>query len=219
MATIVNNEWSSSGETSTQKNGYLRTAKQRATFNKYNKKTRKYENKVNKLVKKGFKNPYQKQLNDITKRIGNSKFEYDLNKDAIYEQYKNQYQQQGEVASQQAQAEATALSGGFANSYAQTAGQQAYNSYITQLQSIVPQLYQQARSDYETNLANLYNQANLYSGLSEQAFNKWNANLQQASANRDYYYNKANNYKNSTQYQKNTSNSWSKGGSTTKKGK
>lgn len=219
MAIVTTSSWSKGGETNVQKNGYLRTKGQRKTYNKYNKALKKSEKKVNNITKKGFTNPFQNQLNNTVNKINDSKFEYDLNKDALYERYKQQYQQMGAAASQQAQAEATALTGGFSNSYAQTAGQQAYNSYLTQLQSLIPQLYQQARSDYDTNLANLYNQASLYTSLGDQAFNKWNANLQQAVSNRDYNYNKANNYKMSTQYTNSRSNSWNSSGNSSKKGK
>ena len=43
---------------------------------------------------------------------------------------------------------AAALTGGYGNSYAQTVGQQAYNSYLQQLNSVVPELYQLAYDRY-----------------------------------------------------------------------
>lgn len=175
---------------------YLTTPGQKKTYNAMNTQLAKNEAAVNNYGK--FNNPYKGQMNNTLNQINNSKFSYDVNQDELYNQYKEQYQSMGRAASQQAQAEATALTGGFSNSYAAQHGSEAYQSYLTQLQTIVPQLYQQARTDYDTNMNNLYNKANLYNSLGQQAFSEWQSGLDQAIANREYQYNKANNYYNST---------------------
>ena len=159
-------------------------------FPKLNKTLKKSEKAYNKAVKQGFNAPYKKQLNSVIGQINGSKFEYDVNKDALYNQYKEQYQAMGNTAMQEAQADATALTGGFANSYAETAGQRAYNSYLSQLQQIVPQLYSQARQTYDTDLSNLYSKASLYSGLNQQAYTEYAAKLDQLANNRAYNYQK-----------------------------
>ena len=189
--------WTKNNSTTTNK--YLTTKGQRKTYKQLTNALTGAENKVNTLTKQGFNNPYKNQMNNTVNAINNSKFEYSVNDDALYNQYKEIYQNMGNTAMQEAQADATALTGGFSNSYAQTAGTKAYASYITQLQNLVPQLYSQARTTYDTNLSNLYNKANLYSGLGTQAFNEWQTNLNQAVSDRDYAYNKAYNYKMSTQ--------------------
>ena len=43
---------------------------------------------------------------------------------------------------------AQAMTGGYANSYAQTAGQQAYESYLGKLNDAIPELYSQALERY-----------------------------------------------------------------------
>lgn len=182
------------------------------------KNVKKTEKTYNKLTKKGFNAPYKSQLNSTIGKINNSKFEYDLNADALYNQYKEQYQAMGNTAMQEAQADATALTGGFANSYAETAGQRAYNSYIQQLQNIVPQLYSQARTNYDTELSNMYNLANLYSGLNQQAFNEYAAKVDQAYNNMNYAYNKYNTTRELSGKQVSKNKNWSKqsGGNTSK---
>ena len=189
----------------------------------YKKQMKKSEKKYNNAVKKGFKAPYKSQLKNTINKINNSKFEYDINKDELYNQYKEQYQAMGNTAMQEAQAEATALTGGFANSYAETAGQQAYNSYLSQLQQIVPQLYSQARATYDQDLSNMYNQANLYNSLNSQAYSEYAAKLDQLNNNRNYAYNKYWNDYQASGKQIEKQNSWSKssggGSSSTKKGK
>ena len=183
---------------------------------KEKKKVTAAEKSYNKAVRKGFNAPYKSQLNNVVGQINGSKFEYDLNKDALYNQYKEQYQAMGNTAMQEAQADATALTGGFANSYAQTAGQRAYNSYVQQLQNIVPQLYSQARQNYDTELSNLYNKANLYSGLNAQSYTEYAAQLDQKNANREYAFNKYSTMKQLSGKQVSKEKNWSKSSQSTK---
>ena len=175
---------------------------------KYKSQLKKAEKSVKKIGK--FNAPYKSQLKSTIGQINGSKFEYDVNKDALYNQYKEQYQSMGNIAMQEAQADATALTGGFANSYAETAGQRAYNSYLSQLQSIVPQLYSQARQNYDTDLSNLYNKANLYNSMNSQAYTEYAAKLDQAMNNREYAYNKYWNDRTANAKTITKQNTWSK---------
>ena len=60
-------------------------------------------------------------------------FNYDLGSDPLYEQYKRQYTENAEKAMRDTVGQAAALSGGYANSYAVTAGSEAYQSYLEKL--------------------------------------------------------------------------------------
>ena len=140
-----------------------------------------------KKAEKRYSSPYEHQLNSALSQINNrKKFEYDLNEDALYKQYADNYKALGQQAMQDTMASAATLTGGYGNSYATTAGQQAYNSYLNQLNDIVPTLYQQARSNYDTETQNMYNKANLYQGLESEAYNRY-------VQNRSYYNDKYNN--------------------------
>jgi hypothetical protein len=104
----------------------------------------------------GSSNPnqaYIDQLNSIYQQImdrgpWDKEFQYDLNGDALYKQYADQYARMGQQAMQDTVAEASALTGGYGNSWAATAGSQAYQDYLGQLNSIVPTLQQQAYDQY-----------------------------------------------------------------------
>lgn len=76
------------------------------------------------------------------------KFSYDLNGDALYQQYKDKYINQGRLAMADTIGQASAMTGGYGNSYAVTAGNQAYQSSLQNLNDIVPQLYEMAYSRY-----------------------------------------------------------------------
>ena len=120
-----------------------------------------------------YQSAWQTQLNDIINQIQNrEKFSYDLNGDALYQQYKDQYTTQGKLAMMDAMGQASAMTGGYGNSYAQTAGQQAYQGYLQQLNDKVPELYQLALSQYNKEGDDMYNQASLIAGMEDQAYGR-----------------------------------------------
>lgn len=93
----------------------------------------------------GYQSQWQSQIDDIFGKIQNREpFKYDVNADALYEQYKNQYINQGKLAMEDTIGQAATLTGGYDNSYAQSVGQQTYNRYLEGLTDIVPELYQMA---------------------------------------------------------------------------
>lgn len=104
----------------------------------------------------------QDQLNDIINQINNrEKFSYDLNGDALYQQYKNQFTQQGKMASMDVMGQAAAMTGGYGNSYAQSVGQQAYQGYLQKLNDKIPELYQLALNKYNMEGQELMDKHNL----------------------------------------------------------
>lgn len=97
-----------------------------------------------------YQSAWQDQLDDTLNKILNrEKFSYDLNGDALYQQYKNQYVAQGQQAMMDTMGQAQAMTGGYGNSYAQSVGQQTYQGYLQQLNDKVPELYQLALSKYQ----------------------------------------------------------------------
>ena len=128
----------------------------------------------NTLKQEEYKSQWQTQLNDaINKILNREKFSYDLNGDALYQQYKNQYMMQGQQAMMDTMGQAAALTGGYGNSYAQTAGQQAYNSHLQQLNDKIPELYQMALSKYQTEGQDMYDQYSLLAGQEEQDYGRY----------------------------------------------
>ncbi len=121
-----------------------------------------------------YTSPWQSQLNDIIQKIQNrEKFSYDLNGDALYQQYKDQYMTQGKMAMMDTMGQAQAMTGGYGNSYAQSVGQQAYQGYLQQLNDKVPELYQLALSQYNAEGDAMYNQASLLAGMEEQDYGRY----------------------------------------------
>lgn len=84
-------------------------------------------------------------LNDILNR---EEFSYNLNADPLYQQYREQYIENGKKAMMDTVGQATALTGGYANSYAVNAGNQAYDEYLNSLNDIALDLRDRAYIQY-----------------------------------------------------------------------
>ena len=69
--------------------------------------------------------------------------------------------------------QASALTGGYANSYAQTAGQQAYNNQIQKLNDIVPELYKLAYTKYTDETKDLYNRLSALSDADQTEYDRY----------------------------------------------
>lgn len=99
----------------------------------------------------GYKSKYTGQINEIYNKIANREpFSYDVNDDALYQNMKDQYIRGGQMAMMDTMGQAQAMTGGYGNSYAQSAGQNAYQNYLTGLNEQVPELYQLALNNYLT---------------------------------------------------------------------
>ena len=94
--------------------------------------------------------PYMAQLNSLYDQImGRKPFQYDLNGDLLYRQAADQYAQLGQQAMRDTMGTASALTGGYGNSYAQQAGNQAYQQYLTALNQQIPEYYDRALQAYQ----------------------------------------------------------------------
>lgn len=100
-------------------------------------------------------------------------FNYDLNGDILYQQYADIYGRNADKAMKDTVGKVSSLSGGYGNSYAQTAGQQAYSETMSGLNDIVPELYQLAQSRYDQEGQELKDMVSLYQGLDESDYNRF----------------------------------------------
>lgn len=121
-----------------------------------------------------YQSQWQSQIDGILDKILNrKKFSYDLNGDALYQQYKDQYTTLGKMAMMDTMGQAQAMTGGYGNSYAQSVGQQAYQGYLQQLNDVVPELYQLALDQYHREGDELYNQYGLYADRENQNYGRY----------------------------------------------
>lgn len=157
-----------------------------------------------------YQSAWQGKMNDTADKIMNRQpFSYNVNEDALYQQYANQYAQQGKMAMMDTMGQAQAMTGGYGNSYAQMAGQQAYQGYMQQLNDKIPDLYQLALQQYTQQGQELYDQYAMLSAQEQQDYGRYrdemsdyNAELQnlysRLDAERSYDYEQ---YLNNRNYQ------------------
>jgi hypothetical protein len=77
------------------------------------------------------------------------------------------------MAMQDTIGQASAMTGGYGNSYAATAGNQAYQGYLQQLNDRVPELYQMALNQYNQEYQNIKDQASILNTLVQQDHSKY----------------------------------------------
>ena len=121
-----------------------------------------------------YQSTWQDQINTIIDKILNREdFSYDLNSDALYQQYKDQYTALGKLAMQDTMGQVAAMTGGYGNSYAFTAGNQAYQLYLSQLNEVVPELYGMALDKYNQESEELYDSYTLLSDQENQDYGRY----------------------------------------------
>ena len=117
---------------------------------------------------------YKSQISSALDELSNrEQFSYNPDGDALYRQYKDSYINSGKRAMQDTVGQASALTGGYANSYAQTAGQQAYNNQIQKLNDIVPELYKLAYTKYTDETKDLYNRLSALSDADQTEYDRY----------------------------------------------
>lgn len=159
-----------------------------------------------------YANSYEGQLKEIYDKIVNrGKFQYDINSDMLYQQYKQQYQNNGRLAMQDTMGQAAALTGGYGSSYGQAVGQQQYDAYLQDLNDVIPELYSQAYQQYSDEGDKMIQQYSLLGDLADREYqqysddyDRWfaetqaalaqynadrNFNYQKEQADRDYQFN------------------------------
>ncbi len=122
----------------------------------------------------GFASEHKDDHDAVYDQIMNRKeFSFDLNGDALYQQYKDKYIQQGKMAMQDTMGQAAAMTGGYGNSYASTSGNQAYQASLQNLNDIVPELYQMAYDRYNQEGQDLYNKYAMISDAMNTEYGMW----------------------------------------------
>ena len=79
---------------------------------------------------------------------GRPAFSYDPASDPVYNSYAQSDQRRGRLAMRDTMGQAAALTGGYGSSYAQSVGQQQYDSYLQSLGEALPELYGMAWQRY-----------------------------------------------------------------------
>lgn len=112
---------------------------------------------------KEFVSSFDTQIQSVLDKILNGeKFDYDINTDAAYQQYRDMYERNAKKSFDNTFAALTDNSGGYANSYAGAVAQQGYNQTMQDVAAAMPTFEDRAYGRYRDNIGDLYN---LYGAL------------------------------------------------------
>lgn len=109
--------------------------------------------------------------------VNRDKFEYDVNGDMLYQQYKRQYMDLGRTAMQDTMGQAAALTGGYGSTYGQSVGQQTYDAYLKQLNDVIPELYSQAYGQYQDEGDRLYQQYQMLGDSYDRQYSRYQSDM------------------------------------------
>lgn len=120
----------------------------------------------------------KKKIDELESGIGalenqyaSRRFSWDADSDAGYQDYLQLMRNSGKQAMQDTVGKASALTGGYANSYAVNAGQQAYNDFAKQGADAALNFRQMARDTFDAENQSILSRLNL---LKEQKNDIWN---------------------------------------------
>lgn len=153
-----------------------------------------YYNKTRNLEKNKpdeFESKYEDQISSILDNIMNRpKFSYtaeDMTNDDLYKMYRDQYMRQGNLAMRDTMGNAASLTGGYGNTYASAAGQQAYDNYVSMLNDKALDFYDRAYQRYNDEGQNLYNQMNVVTGLDNTDYQRYRDTVSDYYNDLNYY--------------------------------
>lgn len=168
-----------------------------------------YDKYVNGEGRPAYTSKYADTISALADKIANREaFNYNFNEDPLYQNYRDQYQRQATLGQQGAMANAAALTGGYGSSYAQTAGNLAYQENMANLNNVIPQLYEMAYNKYNTDLDNQRADLSMYQGLEDSDYGRYRDSVSDWNGDRDFYTNNYNNERNFdyTRHQDNVNN-------------
>ena len=132
---------------------------------------RAYRDSVAAMEPGAYQSRFEEKLQELYDQIaGREAFDYDPEEDEAYRRYAKLYAAKGAAAMVDTLGKAASLTGGYGSSYAQSAGQQAYNGYLQELAALVPELRQAALAEYRQEGQALADQ---YSMLSQREKNDY----------------------------------------------
>lgn len=172
----ANTKTNKTSKKQTKTNKTTKTQTKRPTYKKSD-AVKKAEKKLNKWEKNSpdeYESKYSAEIDGILNDILNrEKFTYNLNADPLYEQYRELYTQNGKKAMMDTVGEASALTGGYGNSYAVTAGSQAYHEYLDNLNEVALDLRDRAYEQYGDEGDKLFEDIKLLRSLDGDDYDKY----------------------------------------------
>ncbi len=140
---------------------------------------------------KDYASEYTKRIDDMINQVlSREDFTYDPGSDPMYQKLKDESTYLGKRAMNDAMGAASALSGGYANSFAQTAGEHAYQDYMAQLTNGMDEMYQLALSAYDAETGRMESELKALTDAESKAYERYVNDVEEYNKTLEYYYKK-----------------------------
>ncbi len=140
---------------------------------------------------KDYASDYTKRIDELVeKALSREDFSYDPATDPMYRQLKDEKTYLGKRAMDDAMGAASALSGGYANTFAQTAGEHAYQDYMAQMAESMSDMYNIALNAYDAETNQMTSELKALSDAEEKAYKRYLDDVDEYTKTLEYYYKK-----------------------------
>lgn len=140
---------------------------------------------------KDYASDYTKRIDELVeKALTREDFSYDPATDPMYRQMKDEQTYLGKRAMDDAMGSAAVLSGGYANTFAQTAGAHAYQDYMAQMAGGMDEMYQLALSAYDAKTDQMEAQLKALTDAEERNYKRYLDDMEEYTKTLEYYYKK-----------------------------
>lgn len=140
-----------------------------------------------------YQSAYKTQIDEILGQIlGKGDFNWDPNKDQLYQSMADQYRVKGNKAMRDTMGSAAAMTGGYGSSYATTAGQQAYDDYMQQWADRATDYYNMALQQYNSEMNNLNNKMSALRTADDTDYGRYRDTVNDWYTDRNYLTDKVN---------------------------
>ena len=134
-----------------------------------------------------YSSKYQPQIDlAMEKVLQRPDFKYNVNEDALYQQYKDRFTQLGRTAMQDTMGQAAQLTGGYGSTYGQRVGQQTYDQYMQGLTDKIPELYQLALDKYDRDYAYDKDRLSILDAADQKDYGRWGDTMSLWQNDRNY---------------------------------
>ena len=128
----------------------------------------------NKTVNGGYRSAYSSGVSDLVRKYNqNDNFSWSTEGSAEYQNMRNKARLEGEKQLEDVQGSYAANTGGYMNSYAQAAGQRAYNRRMEELTEKIPSLRASALSDWSAQQERTMNQIAMMQNLDDAQYQRY----------------------------------------------
>jgi len=122
---------------------------------------------------------YDDEIRSLVYDLTGADFSYDPEKDIAYRLIRDENRKNARLAMEDTLGRATALTGGYANSYASSAAQQAYAGELSKTAELIPELFEAAYGRFSDDRDALSDSIKLLSDLDNAEFDKYTTLLKQ----------------------------------------